>query len=214
MPIQFIHYPSEDAILASWAVREREDELRSLLHKSMQNTALLESITAIKSSSRRKEKIAARLLLQFLLDANVSLLYDKYGGPVLSESRFNCSISHTHDQVVVMLDKKRRIGVDVEHLNGRALRLYSKFMSESEIAQMETDRMKHACIVWSAKEAMYKWYGKKQVSFKENLKVPIAQLDNSGKITSYFRKEEESIDLELTYFKVGEFIYTYCLSSN
>jgi len=217
MPLLFKHYPSSESQIAVWHVQESTDELRELLNDPTEFDAL---ISTIKLESRRSEKLAVRLLLQKMLPFEDSAIsYDFYGRPTLIGPQ-EVAISHSKGLVSVFLHKKKRIGLDIEHLRGLALRLYSKFASDIEkesidLLKTQEEREFAACLLWSAKESLYKWYGRKKVSFKENLlvKLDVSQMrsgERSGTVDCIVRMEDADEKMVLDYFVFGQTVLTYC----
>ena len=70
----------------------------------------------------------------------------------------NCSVSHD-SRFAVAVVSKRKIGVDVEEISGRALKVLDRFMFESEMSLVKTSGLGGfgaAVRIWSIKEAVTK----------------------------------------------------------
>jgi phosphopantetheinyl transferase len=80
------------------------------------------------------------------------------------------SITHTSKYVAAVLHPSEAIGMDMEKPSEKLKRIAYKFLSEAEIAEADSD-IEKLCIYWSAKEALYKLYGKRKVIFSENLYI-------------------------------------------
>lgn len=111
-------------------------------------------------SRRRLEILATRCLLKEMLDGEQIVSYDEYGAPSLTGSGQYVSISHTDGYVAVIIAGKP-VGIDIERRGRRVERVRSKFMQVSEDALVaETpDPVLSMHLIWSAKEAVFKFLG-------------------------------------------------------
>ena len=108
------------------------------------------------------------------------------------------SITHTSNYVAAVMHHSEALGVDMEKPSEKLKRIAHKFLSETERTEAESD-IEKLCIYWSAKEALYKLYGKRKVIFNENLYVfPFLkkQVKISGKIKINDINEEYIIYIE------------------
>jgi 4'-phosphopantetheinyl transferase EntD len=64
----------------------------------------------------------------------------------------------------------RSVGIDVERVAEKLVRIAPKFLSESEKQHGQTD-LKRLCTYWCAKEALYKLHGTRQLSFKDEINI-------------------------------------------
>jgi 4'-phosphopantetheinyl transferase len=78
------------------------------------------------------------------------------------------SLSHTSNYAVAIVSLEEEVGIDIEKISNKLSRVSHKFLSEPERLHAGNDLLK-MCIYWCAKESLYKWYGKKNLSFKENI---------------------------------------------
>lgn len=111
-----------------------------------------------KAEKRRFEFLATRLLLRAVLGSAVEIAYHPTGRPYLSgNSELNVSVSHTDGFVAIALSAQR-VGLDIEPMSSRQLRLRERFMAlaEWEQAVQFASPEAVAAIGWSAKEALYK----------------------------------------------------------
>jgi phosphopantetheinyl transferase len=113
--------------------------------------------------------LACRAALAKLLGTNeIEITYSETGQPQI---KGHCiSFSHTKNTVAVAL-ADIPVGIDIEELSPRILRLYSRFMSEEEMSACDLNNLQDLYYYWCAKEAMYKWFAKKNLDFIEDLQV-------------------------------------------
>jgi 4'-phosphopantetheinyl transferase len=123
---------------------------------------------------------------------------------LVSGESYEVSISHAFEYAAVIISQDRKVGIDIEKTDNRIHRVKHKFCSDAELefAQDHTDKL---TLIWSAKEALYKLYSKKQVIFKENLGVKL-----SGEIaTGEINMPDYKVCLPIHIRKYGEYILTW-----
>jgi len=109
--------------------------------------------------------------------------------PYLDDDPFHFSISHCGDYAAVIVSTQYRVGIDIERITEKIGRVQHKFISAAEQQLLPNGvSLEAATLLWSAKEAAFKWYGKGQVDFKEHM--PLQYLDdNAGELQLLFLKE-------------------------
>ena len=85
----------------------------------------IEHIPKFKKKERIKEFLSCRLLLNEIAP-NTLITYNKYGAPEINTDDF-ISISHSNNMSAIIISKKR-VGLDIEKISEKALKLSSKFM--------------------------------------------------------------------------------------
>ncbi|WP_116107673.1 4'-phosphopantetheinyl transferase family protein [Lewinella sp. IMCC34191] len=170
MPLFFhesIHPPGEWGL---WRINESEQWLRRELAVHQHEECQLQ---AIRGEERRREFLAARLLLHEMSGRQQRghLIKDTDGKPHLEDSLFFVSISHTVGLSAAMAHP-HVCGIDVQRIVPRITHLAPKFVSEDERPfLLPSEALIQLHLIWSAKEAMYKAYGRRQLDFKEHLFV-------------------------------------------
>ena len=95
-----------------------------------------------------------------------AIVYDDLGKPHL-ENGWNISISHANEFAAIMLNKNGACGIDIEKISPKIARIKHKFLNDTDLKNITTEQ--NLTIYWGAKEALYKYYGKKKVFFIEHL---------------------------------------------
>ncbi|MER2996083.1 4'-phosphopantetheinyl transferase superfamily protein [Pontibacter populi] len=168
MPLLISRQLNEHTILGTWSITERTDELSLALPVGISPDLMLEQA----HPRRQKEWLASRLLVYNLLQQFTSdmpvLQRNGHGKPVFEQAPYFVSISHSPELAAVIVSDKYEVGIDVELLSPKALRVAHKFLNEDEKNYTcgEADK---TCLYWSAKETLYKMYSQRQLIFKENL---------------------------------------------
>jgi phosphopantetheinyl transferase len=157
---------SKEISIAVWQIVETETYFFNSLALLPEDEA---KIRKVKLLNVRLQKLACRAALAELTDCNeINITYAESGQPLLRNAHI--SFSHTKNYVAVALSKTV-VGIDIEELKPRILPLYPRFMSRREIEVCEVNNIKELYYFWCAKEAMYKWYVKKNLDFIEDLQV-------------------------------------------
>ena len=205
MPLFYQHTINDSVKLAIWHITEAEDFF--INEVSLKGT--------VKHPQKRLQHLAGRYLLKILQPAFPfdSILIEASKKPVLPKNEFHFSISHCGDFAAAIISDQFLVGIDVELVTSKIKRVEHKFLNPEEHAlidpNLSRDRnLEILTLLWSAKESMYKWYGKGSVDFKENLLIKqIQHQSDRGIIKAQFSKEIEQ-DLEIHY----QFFDSLCLA--
>jgi phosphopantetheinyl transferase len=192
---------------AIWKISETSDELRSAIRLSPSEESLYSSFVA---ESRKKQWLAYRLLLQTLLAPNdYTIEYDDAGKPSLAGSNLHISVTHTEDLAAVIISQNARVGIDLEKIKPRILKVRDKFLSteENSIVRQETEA-EQLTLAWCAKEALYKLFGLRTLDFRENIRVDIPSKTGIPFMAVILSGEKQN-KYELRSEKIGDFILVY-----
>lgn len=170
MPLLFHDVIDPPGEWGLWTITEPEAALRSRVVLYPREQARLQ---LIRGAERRREYLAARLLLHQMSGRRqrAELIKDDDGKPHLADARFFVSISHTVGYSAAIAHP-RPCGIDVQRIVPRIRRLAHKFVGATEWPQLtEAEELVQLHLIWSAKEAMYKAYGRRRLDFKQHLSV-------------------------------------------
>lgn len=78
------------------------------------------------------------------------------------------SLTHTSGYAAAIYHRNTPVGIDMDHIREKILRIGFRFLDPLELDFLEKDPL-HYTIAWSAKESIFKCQGKKGVSFRENI---------------------------------------------
>lgn len=150
----------------------------------------LYNIKKIKLESKRMEKWACRAALAELIHDNAVLItYSENGQPISHYG--SISFSHTKDLALVVLSDQQ-IGADIEQVTPKIVKLKHKFMNEKEMQYFNADLPEDVTLIWSAKEAIFKWYEKGNLDFSNDIvisKNPLSALLKNEKEIPLFQME-------------------------
>ena len=139
---------------ALWQVTEEVDDLLEILDN---DPFVIESISQFTSIKRKQEFLAARCALNQMMGEKLSITYTESGHPLVEGKDLNISISHTGEWVTVLVHPTQQVGIDIERISDRLVRVKNKFLSPQELAFVDYQCEKpQLAIMWATKEALYK----------------------------------------------------------
>lgn len=200
MPVIYNKDIDDQTILAVWKIEETEEELFSGLQFKQHE---LDLIATLSNSKRRMHWLSTRLLLRKMLrtDQYIDCRMDEHGKPYLVNSDYHISLSHSYDYAAVMIGKNRSVGLDIELIKDKIYRIQQKFLNTEELAIPGLkDHTQALYVCWCAKEAVYKWYGKKELEFKKHMHIQPFNLQDEGALTLLVDLPEGTKTLTVSYF--------------
>lgn len=204
MPLVKMNEVGEDSAWALWVVRESEEELA---YKAMASCP-----EEIISKQKRLEWLAGRALIKTLAE-EMGLEYfglrkDEYGKPFLKEHAHQISLSHSFPYVAAQIHPSISVGIDVEQPKDKLLKVASRVLSATELADAGTDIVKH-CIYWCAKETMYKIYGKRGLHFENQLNIAPFEMHQQGELQGTIKSGEATHNVVLSYTVQMDYVLVY-----
>lgn len=193
-----------------WHITE---SLEQLLGEVRLPPAELKALDAFSYEHRKKEWLAARILTEQLsAEKNTRIIYDEYNKPYLQSSKIHISLSHSHNLLAVILDDGPT-GIDIELIKPKILAIKEKFMAPAELGSLHPDNLaEQLTVYWCAKEALYKLYGKKELTFKENLPVEPFHLSDKGILKGWIKNAAVHKRFSLQYEKMSSGSESYMLA--
>lgn len=186
-----------------WHITENQDDL--IKQSSLLNIDLTK-LPVTKSESRIKQWISTRLLLSHFFK-DIEIIYDELGKPSLS-NHWNISISHSGDYVAIILNEKENCGIDIEKISTKVERIKHKFLNENDLKIITSHE--HLTLYWGAKEALYKYYGKKEVLFIENLFINSFS-NESNYFEGIINMPDFSKEIKMVWDKIDNYLLVYTL---
>lgn len=209
MPLLHLKELNPHTRLGLWRLDEPLHELHDLLPA---HANLDERLTQV-HPRRQREWLASRVLVYRLLQEftplPLQLLRNEYGKPYFSDSRYHVSISHSPVLAAVILSDKHEVGIDIEPISPKALRVQEKFLTAAEKSYTMANEQE-TCLYWSAKETLYKMYSRKRLIFKENLAV--APTGEPNVLQGRVQTENFSKLYRISYETLHSHILTYCIN--
>lgn len=167
--------------LLLWRISESEEELCALVTESDR-----ESTFRFASPRRRIEHLAWRAALRVRIPRG-DVGYTPAGSPFVCGQALHFGAAHTDGMAVVIVSGSA-CAVDVERLDRDLTKVASKFISPHESQFADAVRPDFPAAVWCAKEAMYKYSGRRELDFVLDLKITRCNLP-AGEITGEITDE-------------------------
>lgn len=180
------------------------------LWKIEEEIAFFESSLSYRSLAthprRVKQQLAARMALQSIHGdfpfEQVELLDS--GKPVLKNGSLKFSLSHCNAYAAAILSNEKEVGIDIEPINDRILKVEKKFLNEHEFTLLESvsciQRSIYVTLFWSLKESMFKWWGKRGVDFSSEIQIVAFEDNTEGMAKIRFTKLPKLM-FHLKYFQ-------------
>lgn len=167
------------------------------------------------NEQRKREWLAARVLIQHLAGQEEQVIYDEFRKPHLASGNFHLSISHSGGKVAIILHPDYPTGIDIQERTEKVWRIRHKFLSSEELkACSDGEDHDKLLIYWAAKEAMYKYYGRKRLHFSLNLWVsPFEFSDIGGEFAGEIRLSGQTIGLNMAYEKSGDCFLVFVMNN-
>ena len=161
-----------------------------------------------KNNILREQFLATRKVLA-LENSDYKITYNSNGKPSLN-SKYNISISHSHEIAAVAISDNSKIGLDVQLNENKIFNIQNKFLSKYEKSNIGDDpTVDILTMVWTSKESIYKAVGLKGISFSKNIKIDkVIEKDKIG--IGYYINGTEKVKFDLKFFYVDE--YTICFA--
>ncbi|RWU06258.1 4'-phosphopantetheinyl transferase family protein [Pedobacter chitinilyticus] len=206
MPVVFDLKIDAHTELAVWKIEESHDQLMAGLQLKQHE---LEIIDSFKSDKRALQWLSTRLLLRTMLDTKeyIDCQMDDQGKPYLVNYDYHISLSHSYDYAAVMIsrDPQKKVGLDMEIIKHKIKLIRHKFLSDVELAQKQIgDNIHGLYVCWCAKEAIYKWHGRKELEFKRDIHIKPFKLRDEGELTAVVDLPKGVKELNVNYFKTDD----------
>lgn len=163
---------------------------------------------------KRLQHLAGRFLLPYLFPdfPHREIEIADTRKPFLPGEQYHFSISHCSQYAAAIVSSTERVGVDIEEITERVQKIQHKFLHPDELAFVQgypaDQQTRLLTLLWSCKEALFKWWGYGDVDFSEVLRIEPFTLSDSGSIQARFVKNELNIPLLIQYRIMG----TVCLA--
>lgn len=177
MPVVYRHTQDHTTVLL-WAITESEEQLNSLVNAQDRASA-----GRFRSSLRRIEHLAWRAALrQIVGDAEVC--YNDTGAPYIAGASC-CDIGDSEKQEVFISAAHARgmaavivsngpCAIDTESVTRNLERTSARFISPAERVLSASGDPEFPVMIWCAKEALYKFSGRRELDFLTDLEITAA----------------------------------------
>src|SRR5688572_21971458 len=199
MPLEKIEHQQNRA-WGLWRITESED---SLLRSVKDYESISDLIT---HPQKRLEFVTGRVLAKLVLEKLgmpfQGVTKDEHGKPFYKNHAVHLSLSHSFPYVAALADTTTSVGIDVEQIKTKLVRIAPRILHPTEFSNAEANETK-LCIYWCAKETLVKVYGKKDLHFADHLFISPFQLEKQGFINGKIIANGNETSIPL-YYQVHE----------
>jgi 4'-phosphopantetheinyl transferase len=209
MAVVYRHRVDDDTEFALWKIEEEAADLYKQLQLDDDEQAYFEKISR---SKRHLHWLGTRVLLRTMLrtDEYIDCKIDMHGKPYLVSLPYHISFSHSFDYAAVMMSRTAPVGIDVEQIKEKVERIAEKFMKPEELAFIgDKHRIEQLYVCWCAKEAIYKCYGQKEVSFIDNVYLHPFEFEKEGTLNARLHKGVIDINYKVEYLQYKDYMIGY-----
>lgn len=197
MALFYQHNINESTKLGIWKIEEPEEFfLTEVPHHR-----------AITHPHKRLQHLAGRYLLKYLFPdfPYTEIVIADTRKPYLPYEQYHFSISHCGDYAAAIVSNKQRVGIDIELPSPKVKKISHKFLSINEREQFNITHLMNEInhdlltVLWSAKEAVYKWWGWGSIDFRDHILLQVFDIQEEGTIDANFLRMQRNFDLKLFY---------------
>lgn len=171
----------------------------------------------IKNEKRRLERLAGRYLLKHLKQdfPLLNIRADEHDKPRIDANQYYFSISHSWPYVAAVISNVVEAGIDIQCWHPNIARIAHKFLSPDEQTQFTKGDNERTTLAWCAKEAVYKWQGRRGVEFIDHM--PMKKMDQFGQqydINIFCHLTKQKMTCELKGFTEADFACAYVIHNS
>lgn len=210
MPISKVENINGSSLWALWNITESLEDLFKKTKETDLESFYQEKIT---HQNKQKEWLASRLVLRFLAEKMgvpyYGCLKDKNGKPHLYKHNLQVSITNSFPFAAGIICQNLPVGIDLELPKEKLKKTAPKFLKYNEIQDAE-ENLEKLCLYWCAKETIYKCYGKKNISLKENISIDPFKLSSKGSLNGRIKTDNEIYKYDICYrFFMSGYLISY-----
>ena len=199
MALFYQHNINENTKLGIWKIEEAEEFFLSEVPQHR----------AITHPHKRLQHLAGRYLLKFLFPdfPYTEIVIADTRKPYLPYEQYHFSISHCGNYAAAIVSRKERVGIDIEIPSPKIKKISHKFLNIEEREQFNVQSSmlnsvsndELLTVLWSAKEAVYKWWGWGSVDFSEHILLQPFSKENEGSFQVVFVRMQRNFLLNMQY---------------
>ena len=201
MPLLLSKPISPYSAYAVWNIQETNQVLLGLIK---------EDVPEGLNPTRLAEWIVGRILIQNLC-AQFALKYrgltpNESGKPFLIGSTAEISISHSFPMAAAMIHLHNPCGIDLERARNKLIKIQNKFINEREIEYR--DNLQKLCAIWCGKEVLYKIYGRRKLSMRDETFI---EFETDSVMNGIIQKDQMELHYRIHYKAVRDYFLPYSL---
>lgn len=211
MPIVWTEKIDQHGELAIWHITENAEELYAKLQLNDDEKKYYYSL---QSGKRNLHWLGSRVLLRTLIKTNhyIDVQLDENNKPYLVNFPFEFSISHSNELAAVIIYEGKKVGIDIEKMSDKILRIQKKFLSAHELSFISEDsQIEQLYVCWGIKESLFKLYGKGNLPFIEGIQIEPFQYLIDTNVKATIIKDGYKQSFNMRYEKFNEYMLVWCV---
>lgn len=182
--------------IALWYITEMPEQLQAML--------TIDEFVPFINERRNTHWLAARLALQEAVgNSSSKIIKNHQGKPFLADEDGHISISHSGQMAAAIFNTTYSCGIDLELFDERITKIGHKFTTDEEMGLFPVGHhIACLCLLWSAKESVFKYSSIHEVDFKEQIELTAIDFENQT-MKFCFKRVEPEQNLKV-YFRVYE----------
>jgi phosphopantetheinyl transferase len=162
---------------------------------------LWEEYESLANEAIRYRWLASRYAVQQVSrQSPLNLIKETSGKPILLESENHISLSHC-DGYVAAIHGDNPVGIDVERVSQRVQKIKNYFLRDEELGLLGEEN-EALILAWSAKESIFKWYGKQNLGYKSQLFI--RSIDFQGQVMEVELFTSEQRFVQPVFFRLDQ----------
>ena len=211
MPLLEVRKINTHTYMGFWQLTESLATLQQQLAELVGNQLQIPDYpNSLRLSQWLGSRVLAYMLLQKFTALPLPLRNNAQGKPEFEQNAIYISISHSQNLAAVIISERFKVGIDIENISPKVMRVRDKFMAAAEKTDAGED-LEKTLIYWSTKETLYKLYSKKQLLFKEHLLVKPFPASAAGTLEAQIQAPDLKKTYCIYYEKFKNHILTYCI---
>ncbi len=210
MSLLFQKHIAGSTKLGVWKIEENEDFFLKKIR--LQQT--------IHHPHKRLQHLAGRYLLSVLCFdfPYKEILLNEAGKPYLLSNQYQFSISHCGNYAAVIISRENACGIDVELFSPKTETVKHKYLSNDELTYVNGFQNSHKrlflhhqlyTLCWCAKEAVYKWWGRGKIDFKQNIIIQNINIEEKKmKVDFNHSSVKTNLNLQLMLLQQLSLVWT------
>jgi len=208
MGIVFIKTISPVSKLGLWRMSEPSEDLLSMLDLPTSEMAVLEGIS---KERRKQEWLACRVLVAEMMGMNAIIGYDAERKPHIAGSQTEISMSHSGEYVCVYLRDGKSVGIDIQQMKPSISKGAFYFLNEQELQWADLDNNVQMHLMWSAKEAVFKYAGDASIDLKKHIIIHAFSGNQNGRFEVKLQKGDLPETIQIQFDTFEDYVLTWTL---
>lgn len=128
------------------------------------------------NNARKLQQLSSRMALKQLLPEFPfdQVSWGGEGKPILLNGEYDFSLTHTQHYSAAIISATHLVGVDMERIDARLLKVEKRFLHAEECPLLPDDPQQRIIILtlcWSIKETVFKCFGTSAVDFAGDIRI-------------------------------------------